>query len=129
MRTVLLLLLAMLAVKTSTSIAVGQQACSTAYTGCLNKCVARPSKALQDNCMEACQTQNNACFSKVFGGPNPNTAVRQDAPAIAGPGAEPANPAPAAAALASDEQVKKPAKPTKTAKPAQQRERQERRPN
>ena len=79
--------------------------------------------------MEACQTQNNACFSKVFGGPNPNTAVRQDAPANAGPGAEPANPAPAAAALASDEQVKKPVKPTKTAKPAQQRERQERRPN
>ena len=134
MRTVLLLLLAMLAVKTSTSIAVGQQACSTAYTGCLNKCVARPSKALQDNCMEACQTQNNACFSKVFGGPNHhNTATvkQEEAPPAAAsahgvPQGEPG------AALASDEQQpKKPAaKPTKTAKPAQQRpDRQERRPN
>src|SRR5262245_36059927 len=75
-------------------------------------------------CTEACQTQNNACFAKVCGGPNPNTATaKQDAPANAGPSAEPANPAPAAAALASDEQVKKPAKPTKTAKPAQQQRR------
>ncbi len=134
MRTVLLLLLAMLAIKTSTSIALGQQACTGAYTGCLDKCVARPSKNLQDTCMEACQTQNNACFSKMFGGPNRNTATvkQEEAPPNAAPAAAASAHGEPAAALASDEQQqpKKPAaKPTKTAKPAQQRpDRQERRP-
>src|SRR5262245_65169145 len=76
MRTVLLLLLAMLAVKTAAvTAASGQDACSNAYTGCLDKCVARPSKSLQDSCVEACQTQNNACFSKVFGGDRKSTRL------------------------------------------------------
>ena len=122
MKTVLLLLLAMLAIKTTAmTSAVGQEACTNAYTGCLDKCVARPTPAMQDSCMQSCQTQSNACFSKVYGGPGPNavTVKQQEAPANAGP---------ADAALAADDQAppKKTAKPTKTAKP-EMRDRPERR--
>ena len=122
MKTVLLLLLAMLAIKTTTTTsATGQEAGSN--IACLDKCVGRPTPAMQETCMQTCQTQNNACFSQVYGGPGPTAVtVKQDA--------APANATPAgdAAALASDEEqpkAKKAAKPTKTAKP---RERAERRP-
>jgi hypothetical protein len=81
MRTVLLLLLAVLAVKTiGTTSATAQDACSKPYVACVDKCVTRPSKSLQDTCMEACQTQNKACFSNVFGGPGPGVqTVRENA--------------------------------------------------
>jgi hypothetical protein len=80
MRTALLLLLAMLAVQTTgTTGAMAQDACSKPYVACIDKCVARPSKSLQDTCMEACQTQNNACFSNVFGGPGPGVQTVREA--------------------------------------------------
>lgn len=107
MRTVFVLLLAMLAIKTTS--AVGQDACSNGYTSCLDKCVARPSKTLQDSCMETCQTQNNACFSKVLGGPGPTAVtVKEDAPkgdSVAADGERPA------AKPAAKKQVATPAKP------------------
>jgi hypothetical protein len=125
MKTVLLLLLAMLAIKTTTTTsAVGQEACSKGYIACLDKCVARPTAAMQETCMNSCQTQNNACFSQVYGGPGPTAVtVKQDA--------APANATPAgdAAALASDQeqqpQAKKVVKPTKTAKPRERAERRQ----
>ena len=73
MKTVLLLLLAMLAIKTTTTTsATGQEACSKGYIACLDKCVGRPSAAMQETCMTSCQTQSTACFSQVYGGPGPN---------------------------------------------------------
>ena len=115
MKTVLLLLLAMLAIKTTTTTsAVGQEACSKGYIACLDKCVARPSAAMQETCMNSCQTQNNAVLAGVWRpGPNAVTVKQDAAPANATPAGD-------AAALASDEQqpkAKKAAKPAKTAKP------------
>lgn len=109
MKPVLLLLLAMLAIKTTTTTAIGQDACSKAYVGCVDKCVARPTPQLQEGCMQACQTQNNACYSQVFGGPGPNAVtVRQE---DGQPNVTPAGENPEAAALASDEKkAKKPAR-------------------
>lgn len=124
MKTVLLLLLAMLAIQTTTTTsATGQEACSKGYIACLDKCVGRPSAAMQETCMTSCQTQSTACFSQVYGGPGPNAVtVKQDAtPANATPAGE-------AAALASDEEqpkAKKAAKPTKTAKPRERAERRQ----
>jgi hypothetical protein len=124
MKTVLLLLLAMLAIKTTTTTsATGQEACSKGYIACLDKCVARPTPAMQETCMQTCQTQNNACFSQVYGGPGPNAVtVKQDA----APSSD--TPAGDAAALASDQEqpkAKKAAKPAKTAKPRERAERRQ----
>ncbi len=122
MKTVLLLLLAMLAIKTTTmTSATGQDACSKVYVSCLDKCTTRPSKTLQDSCMEMCQSQNNGCFSKVFGAPGPGMSqtVRQEPQVM---GAPPPTPAPAAAeeprpaAKAAAARVPKPAM-----KPAERR--------
>jgi len=76
MKTVLLLLLAMLATKTtSVTTAVGQNACSKPYIGCMDRCVSRPTATLQNSCIEACQTQNNACFSQMLGAPGPAQTI------------------------------------------------------
>ena len=108
MRTVLLLLLAMLAIKTtSTTSATGQEACSKPYTACMDRCVVRPSKTLQDSCMETCQTQSNACFSQKFGVPGPTAITVKEEPGKAALAADEARPA-----------GKPAAKPTMTAKPA-----------
>ncbi len=90
MRIVLLLLLAMLAIKTTTTTsAVGQPACQKNYIGCLDKCVGRPTPQLQETCMGTCQTQNNACFSQVYGAPGPNAVtVKEEAPKGAAPRTE-----------------------------------------
>jgi hypothetical protein len=49
MKTVLLLMLAMLAIKTTTTTsATGQEACSKGYIACVSKCVGRPSAATQE---------------------------------------------------------------------------------
>ena len=70
MKTIFLLLLAVLAIKsTTTTSAVGQEACTKAYIACLDKCVGR-SPAMQESCMQTCQTQNTACFSKGTSGSN-----------------------------------------------------------
>ena len=123
MKTVVLLLLAMLAIKTTTATsATGQEACSKSYIGCVDKCVGRPTPALQDSCMQACQTQNNACFSKVYGGPGREAVtVKNEEPA---PDAQAAPADQNAAAVAEDEQKPaKKAKPTKTAKPRERADR------
>lgn len=124
MRTVLLLLLAMVAIKTtSATTATGQEACSKPYIACLDKCVTRLSKTLQDSCMEACQTQNNACFSKVFGGPGTNVQTVRQEPAREAIGADapPQGGKPAGEALAADEPrpAAKPARPAM--KPSERR--------
>ena len=123
MKTVLLLLLAMLAIKTTTTTsATGQEACSKSYIGCVDKCVARPTPALQDSCMQACQTQNNACFSKLYGGPGPNAVpVKNEEAAPQAPADQNA----AAPAAEDEPKPAKKAKPTKTAKPRERAERRQ----
>lgn len=123
MRTVLLLLLAMLAIKTTTTTsATGQEACSKPYTACVDKCVSRPTPALQDSCMQACQTQSTACYSQQYGGPGPNAVT------VKADDANPANPAAANAEVTEEEPRPKPAAKQKTAKPQQRMDRQQRRP-
>ena len=99
MKTVLLLLLAMLAIKTTTTTtAVGQDACSKPYVACIDKCVTKPSKMLQDDCIERCQSQAKVCFS---GGPDPHvqtvreTSDRPDNAVAAAPAAKAASAKPA----------------------------------
>jgi hypothetical protein len=119
MKTVLLLLLAMLAIKTTTTTsATGQEACSKVFIGCVDKCVGRPTPALQDSCMQACQTQTNACYSQVYGGPGPTAVtVKQEA------GQPPAGENPDASAMAAPEEQPKAKKPARTAKPRARAER------
>lgn len=123
MRTVFLLLMAMLVIKTTT--AQGQQACTNAYVACSDRCVSRVSKQLQDNCFEACQSQNNACFAKIYGNPGSSSQSQtaqpqqeqppRDAQAQQQPQGQPAE----VEAAEEPQQAAKPAaKPTRTAKPA-----------
>ena len=76
MKTVFLLLLAMLVVKTTAVQA--QNACSKGYTSCVDKCVGKASQSLQNTCIEACQSQNNVCAGKAFGGDNLTKAATVD---------------------------------------------------
>jgi hypothetical protein len=72
MKTVFLLLMAMLVVKTTS--AQGQEVCSKSYISCVDQCVAKPSASLQGTCIESCQSQNNVCAAKVYGADNTSTA-------------------------------------------------------
>jgi hypothetical protein len=64
MKTVILLLAALLLIKTSS--AFGNEACQKGYVGCVEACVnARHS---QEPCIEKCQARNTACYSSAFGG-------------------------------------------------------------
>jgi len=136
MKTVFMFLVAMLAIETTS--AQGQDACSKSYVSCMDKCVSRPSESLQANCIEACQSQNNACFSKAYGGPSTAIQTARPAPSQAkdakdAQAATPDSAAPQAAVPPSvvppvgseqagteqaAEQPRRKAKPTKTAKPA-----------
>ncbi len=67
MKTVLSLLLAMLAIKTTTTTsATGQEACSKGYIACLDKCVGRPSAAMQETCMRSRQSQHRLLLAGVW---------------------------------------------------------------
>lgn len=121
MRTVFLLLMAMLVIKTTS--AQGQEACSRAYTACADKCVSRPSQSLQDNCFEACQSQNNACFAKIYGNPGSSSQTVQQEPAAprdAQAQQQPAHGQPAEVEAAEEpREAAKPApRSTRTAKPS-----------
>ena len=65
--TIVALLIAMIAVKTSN--ANSQEACSQGYVGCIDTCVKKPG--VQDQCIALCQQRNDACASKVYGTPAP----------------------------------------------------------
>jgi hypothetical protein len=115
MRTVLLLLLAMLAIKTTAvTTASGQDACSKGYTGCVDRCVTRPSQSLQDTCIESCQTQAKACFSS--GGPGSNVQTVHEAPKPQNKAADKPE-RPAAKVAAPEKPAAKMAAPAKPAKP------------
>lgn len=68
--TVVVLLIAMIAVKTSN--ANSQEACSQGYVGCIDTCVKKPGA--QDQCIAVCQQRNDQCASKVYGTPAPVAA-------------------------------------------------------
>jgi hypothetical protein len=57
---------AVLAVNTSG--ALSQEVCSKAYGVCMNACVQKSAKDVQDACMSSCQAKNNQCSAEVFGG-------------------------------------------------------------
>jgi len=61
--TIVLLLIAMIAVKTSN--ANSQDACTPKYVSCIDTCVAK--KGGQDQCIAACQQKNDTCAAGVFG--------------------------------------------------------------
>jgi hypothetical protein len=65
--TIVLLLFAMMAVKTSN--ANSQEACSQGYVGCIDTCVKKPGA--QDQCIAVCQQKNDECAAKVYGTPTP----------------------------------------------------------
>jgi hypothetical protein len=56
------------ALAVNTSGALSQGACSKAYAACMSVCVERPSKNLQDTCMNSCQSNNNRCTAEAYGG-------------------------------------------------------------
>ena len=56
---------AVLALNIST--ASSQGACQQEYTGCLDSCVSRSSKTLQDSCFNSCEGRNNLCSESVYG--------------------------------------------------------------
>ena len=56
---------AVLALNIST--ASSQGACQQEYTGCLDSCVSRSSKTLQDSCFNSCEGRNNLCAERVYG--------------------------------------------------------------
>jgi hypothetical protein len=72
MKTLFLSLVAVLAIGTAAQ--AQQDACTNSYIGCVDKCVARPTQALQETCISSCQSQNNVCAGKVYGGDNMSTA-------------------------------------------------------
>ena len=66
---------AVLAVNTSG--ARSQEACSKEYVACMDYCAQRPTKAVQEPCINSCQTKNNQCSEQVYGSRreiNPPTA-------------------------------------------------------
>jgi hypothetical protein len=65
--TIVLMLVAMMAVKTSN--ANSQEACSQGYVGCVDSCLKKPGG--QDQCIALCQQRNDQCASKVYGTPTP----------------------------------------------------------
>jgi len=65
--TIVLMLVAMMAVKTSN--ANSQEACSQSYVGCIDTCVKKPGS--QDQCIAMCQQKNDECASKIYGTPAP----------------------------------------------------------
>ena len=94
------------------STASSQGACQQEYVGCLDSCVSRSSKKLQDSCLNSCEGSNNLCAERVYGKRPFNGAVStapqkggaKDAlakePAAAPQAAEPApQPEPAAPAV------------------------------
>ena len=56
---------AMLAVNSSS--ALSQQACTQSYVSCMDVCVGRPAKGMQDQCIAACQAKNDQCSEKIYG--------------------------------------------------------------
>jgi hypothetical protein len=52
----------------NTSGALSQEACSKAYGVCMNACVEKVAKDVQDACMSSCQAKNSQCSAEVFSG-------------------------------------------------------------
>ena len=79
MKTVILLLAALLLVKTSA--AFGNEVCQKGYVGCVEACVT--ARHSQEPCIEKCQARNNACYAGAFGGQPaaPEEPQRAQAPA------------------------------------------------
>ena len=72
MKTVILLLAALLLIKTSA--AFGNEACQQGYVDCVGACVS--ARHSQEPCIEKCQIRNKACYSGMFGG---QPVVQQEA--------------------------------------------------
>jgi hypothetical protein len=64
----MLVIAAAAALATNTSGARSQDACSKEYVACMDHCVTKPAKSVQEPCMNSCQANNNRCSEKVYGG-------------------------------------------------------------
>ena len=77
----IMFLLAAAALAFQTSGVQAQEACSSSYVSCIDKCAVRPTKTLQETCFESCQSQNRACSARFFGTPRGTEVVQQPAAA------------------------------------------------
>jgi hypothetical protein len=51
----------------SMAVAQTQEACVKGYVSCMDVCVTKQSKSLQDGCITACQAKNDQCAEKIYG--------------------------------------------------------------
>jgi hypothetical protein len=69
----------------SISVASSQEVCLKDYQACMEGCGSKQSTQMQDACFQNCQTNNNMCSDRVFGGgavvnvPQASTAKGKDA--------------------------------------------------
>jgi hypothetical protein len=49
------------------AVAQTQEACVKSYVSCMDVCVTKQSKSLQDGCITACQSKNDQCAEKIYG--------------------------------------------------------------
>ncbi len=47
--------------------AVGQEVCTNQFSACVAACVKDKPQAVQDSCIEVCQTGNTACYARHNG--------------------------------------------------------------
>ncbi len=79
MKPMIIVAAAIWAVASTTAPAQPRDACSSAYVGCIDRCVASPAKSMHDSCIEKCQSSNNMCAAKMYGPVRPATGVAQPA--------------------------------------------------
>jgi|ERR1051325_6371912 hypothetical protein len=59
----------------SVSLASSQEVCLKEYQACMDSCGSKPGPQMQDSCFTNCQTRNNMCSERVFGGGAPGAAI------------------------------------------------------
>ncbi len=59
----------------SVSLASSQEICLKEYQACMDSCGSKPGPQMQDSCFNNCQTRNNMCSERVFGGGAPGAAI------------------------------------------------------
>lgn len=80
MRQLVLLIAALLAIKTSS--AFSQDTCAPAFESCMGACGALSAKG-QERCIESCQSKNSACYGKSWGIPTHFSTSKPAQPADA----------------------------------------------
>jgi len=71
MRTVVLLLAAIMTMALASQASAQQDACAKGYAQCMDRCVTRPASA-QASCGQTCEVSSNRCYEKIYGPPPQN---------------------------------------------------------